>query len=136
MREEAFSERKRGGDGKTAARHSTQKTSPTRTSSMTHERTLEADRDRIGGLGATEVPDVVASGREARPLYTRTASRDPRESIRVKILRALDLWLRGATHARPMTPAEQTRHEVTKASASMGAYLKELPSRAVDVLDF
>jgi SAM-dependent methyltransferase len=136
MREEAFSERERGAEGKTAARHPTQKTSSTRTGSVTHERTLEADRDGIGGLGATGVPDVVASGREARPLYTRTASRDPRESMRVKILRALDLWLRDATHAKRVTPAEQTRHRASTASASVGAYLNELPTRDVDVLDF
>jgi SAM-dependent methyltransferase len=35
-----------------------------------------------------------------------------------------------------MTAEEQTTHEVAKASTSMGAYLTELPSRDVDVLDF
>jgi SAM-dependent methyltransferase len=95
-----------------------------------------ADGERLGHGNATGAVDVVARAREARPLYTRTASRDPRESVRVTILRTLDLWLRDSRHARPMTAEEQTRHEVKKASASMGAYLDELPSRAIDVLDF
>lgn len=56
--------------------------------------------------------------------------------MRVKFLRAIDQWLRGETNAKRMTPEEQTRHEVTKAGSSMGAYLSELPSREVDVLDF
>lgn len=134
MREQTFSERERRHSGKTAARHATQKSPTTRTRSMTHERTLTAKM--MGGGNATGVDEVVTSGREASPLYTRTASRDPRESLRVKVLRVLDRMLRDSRHARPMTADEQTRHEVSKASASMGKYLNELPSRRVDVLDY
>lgn len=54
----------------------------------------------------------------------------------MKLLRSLDLWIRGELNARQLTPEEQTRHEVKKAGSSMGAYLSELPSRDVDVLDF
>jgi SAM-dependent methyltransferase len=129
-------ERRQASEGATSQ---SQEGASARTGSVAHAPILPtdgADRNPLSTSGATENVPTVASGREARPLYTRTASRDPRESARVRLLRALDHWFRGESHAKPMTIEELTTHEVAAPGASAGAYLAELPSRDVDVLDF
>jgi ubiquinone/menaquinone biosynthesis C-methylase UbiE len=60
---------------------------------------------------------------------------DPWLSFRVALLRWCDRFFR--TEARlHMSAAEQSHHEMRKASGTMGRYLAECDSRDIDVLDF
>ena len=54
---------------------------------------------------------------------------------RVAILRWLDRAFRAEVR-KQMSPEEVTRHEIQKASGTMGRYLSECPSRDIHVLDF
>jgi SAM-dependent methyltransferase len=55
--------------------------------------------------------------------------------VQVASLRQLDRGLR-QEEAFQLSVAQQTSHEITKASGTMGRYLRELPSADVDVLDY
>src|SRR3954470_18430401 len=125
-----------GDGGQRAAGHASQESSATRTGFVSHSRTLVTEREPLGLRSATGSGPGVASGREARPLYTRTASRDPRESLRVKILRGLDQWLREESEARSMAASVEDTHEASASQKSIAGVLAELPSGDVDVLEF